>query len=435
MIRVKEALFYLCDFISKTQGTDRPEFNPEVIRRSKLNDPSVTEEILFTIVRLIGKLQGFEISKDATPEEARQILNLYLSLHDNPFMLDIENKKYFDLHRSQTLLKVLAWLLFSNQSYLQKLDERYKTLLENIDFEKLVDDPAERHRQSSSQDKHTHQACKPEDLNELMSLRTSFLLKLDSVKTLSKTHKKKQTRLLSSLTPTNPNVGSHLTSAQMLLALSNPAQLTKLLDEHSTYTKLAPALTNNLTLRKTCLEWLDHIVEEEQKITGKDLPYGYEPYMDDVNKELKKSITDFQGIYNEVNQQLAKLAKYSEKVKAFGKFWSETSEKLLQSPDYKKAIAQTVGRENSRLQLKYRKPTKPAADKHAAPTARIDLFKVLLDMKLSKQQHSTPPTPTLPSRPSPKSTLHSIQAEYDQFKEEVKGYVLHKGILTIDMGK
>ena len=115
MIRVKESLFYLTDFMCNCIKANSLEISAETIRKAKLDDSSVSEAMLKFIVGLIGQIHKFKIKEGSNSQDFRSVLSLYLSLNENPFSISagIAGEGY-DLDSSRSLLKILCWLLFSN---------------------------------------------------------------------------------------------------------------------------------------------------------------------------------------------------------------------------------------------------------------------------------------------------------------------------------
>ena len=94
-----------------------------------------------------------------------------------------------------------------------------------------------------------------------------------------------------------------------------------------------------------------------------------------------------------------------------------------------------VNRETSRLQTKYKK-LKPKLARHqtADPHHTIDLFKILVDMKVSKKRSLQ----AVPNKPAPLKTIiraesiDDVLADYQKLVSEVDEYIKAASISMIN---
>lgn len=429
MIRVKESLAYLAEFIQvATCNLCRQiSISPETLRRSKLNEAGVVKDMRKLICDLIGVAEGFQMKEDLPESAYKDTLNLYLSLNSNPFVMEIHGEYYLDLDSSRELLKILCWLLFSNKKLLTILD---KELVKSFCEIKIDDLSKDDKTQNKSPEKSKLQQI--EDLNELIQLKTIFFLKLDAVNSLQEHHEKKLGKLLGSLHSAAQDKSkgdsglSSMSPGSLLSLLSNKTALDNLTRQQSQASKLI----DQVGQRSTVLEWMAHAVVEERQEKNQQISSLDYPEAGELAQKCKNiRILELQEIYNDVTKKLELLSSVADKVRKFGEFWSTQCHRMSTNADYKKVIGSIVNRETTRLANKYKKK-KETEDQEV--NKQIDLFKVLVDLKSSGKHHQ-PETKLAKGKGKDhaQATIDKIHEEYDQFVGEVKDFLISQGIKTI----
>lgn len=430
MIRVKESLSYLADFIQVSTSTmGQPvSLSPETLRKSKLNDPSVVDEMVKLLVQLIGVLENFNI-KEGSPQTAYvEILNLYLSLNRNPFVIEIRGDYFFNLGSSRELLKILCWLLFSNKKLLEVLD---KELCKSFYEIKVTELMKEEKGESKTPEKSKVQQI--DDINEILQLKTIFFLKLDAVKSLQESQAKKLSKVLGSLQATidkdkSDSGLSKLSPGTLLNLVSSPDSLESLTSRQEP----AERLSGQISHRGAILDWQLHCLEEARRESTADAGVAVADWPAAGllgQRVFATRVVELSSLYNESVKVLGTLTAQADKVRAFGEFWAKLGDKMKTNPEFKKVIGTVVGRETNRLATKYKKES--AENENVVP--QIDLFKVLVDLKASGKQ-STSHTEVKISQghgeAQAQATIDRITNEYDSFVDEVKDFLLARGIKT-----
>ena len=180
MIRVKESLFYLTEFICNCIKVNSLDVSAETIRKAKLDDHSASDAMLKFIVGLIGQIHKFKIKDGSNSQDYKTVLSLYLSLNDNPFSISsgIAGEGY-DLDSSRSLLKILCWLLFSNQDFLRRLDQAFLSNLSKpsiISKSKNPADDFELNIENEASKISNREYLKTDDI---LQLKTLMLIKSD----------------------------------------------------------------------------------------------------------------------------------------------------------------------------------------------------------------------------------------------------------------
>lgn len=429
MIRVKEALFYLADFLTAaTQGASTGiVISPETLRRSKLDDPAVACEMRDFVASLICAGHAIALKPTAGDNEMRSLIALYLSLHLSPFCMAIEGGHYVDIDGSRELLKIACWLLFSNKQLLRHLDETVSRQFFDLDVAGLAREGSPERAQELGRATQSQ----ADAVTELIQLKTIFFMKLDLVRSLQKQRDKSTADLLASLGPLSGTLNS---SSQVLSLLANK----KAADALSASQKSAKQLTDGVSLRLPALEWMTHAAVEERKQKSQQVSALDHPdAMHTAQRCQDTKLVEFQHVYNQLSKKIDEMGQHAEAIKKFGDFWSDQNQRMAANPDYKRTIGGVVSRETQRLTVKYKQRggSQTGAPAEGSRQA-VDLFKILVDMKKSKKK---PQQARVQSQgrglQQAKEAIECVYGEYEDLVQSVKAYLLSRGIKTIDYGR
>ena len=522
MISVKEAIRYLSHFLSDGPAAGVLRIDPETIRKAKLNDPTVADSLLRSLCDLVGFLNKFRLSDNATKEEQRNILSLYLSLHKNPFEMQIRGESFYNLTSSRALLKILAWLLFSAEDFLGKLDRLLQD--EVLSLEKIsvnlrgrlaqhevsvkkelevapeltrdedaknnptnvVRVPGQKYAQlaplkernmsggapsgSNTQmqgevvnvnDKHSTAA---DTLNKILSiqdnqvLKTMLLLKMDKIMSMSKHHKKVLNRILSTLGGSGQHETHNSDVLSLLGMLISPEQTGQIVEQLDQANERVKGWTKDLSLRKSCIEWLDSLNDEDKKQTGTfSTTLSEQELMFETNVMMTKKYVAFDDLYQKIDSQLKELEKHAEAVKEFGHFWAETSKSLASGPtEYRKIMTGVIARENAKLIPKYKSraeekqlTTYQAQTQAKSDSASLDFFRLAVSEKLGPQHMMNKPKKPINLKSAGIKHGHASpaedvsqpvgnvfqsltpQTEYEEFLDEVQEFLTDHNISMI----
>lgn len=400
MIKVKEALFYLADYLNYNRPDFQPEISAETFRRAKQNDPGVAREMLYLIVSVLGRVNNFQTKPNTSLEDNRKLLNLYLSLNEHPFTINVLGRESVDLRSSRELLKILFWMLFGAPGILYKLDEEFVANIKKPKYPPELFQKDSNHDPSSiSREKHYEKSVKKLDAVDSMSdtlhLKNLLNLKLDLVKSLYTSHQKH----LQLLTASMPNLNRQKLSLNVLTMLSKPSLVESFIRLQNQKKELFEEMNQKIAQRKAILEWFGSLEASTSSISPQNRMM-YQEIGDLEEAEILaadcgyfgKELVEFQEVYNKLTKSLEHLHKAAPLVKKFGQFWQETSQNLSQSPEYRKMIGETVTRETTRLENKYNR-NKAKHQAFYTPTEedleerpkKIDVFKVLVDMQIGQK--------------------------------------------------
>lgn len=422
MIRVKESLAYLSD-VFHCASNAAISVTPEVLRRSKLNDPGVAAEMRRLLCQMVGLAEGFTMKEGCGDAAYSEVLNLFLSLNKNPFVMQVGSEAFVDLQSSRELLKIMCWLLFSNKKLLTLMDKEMLTACCEIKIDQLT-------KQDTGPGPEKSKLQQLDDINELMQLKTIFFLKLEAIKTLADAHTKKLDKVLGSLQTAASKSQSQLskmTPARLLALVSDKKAADHLIQKQEQVQKLVDQVGH----RSTVLEWIAHSVIEEKTEKGQEVSSLDYPETHRLAQECQATkLLELREIYNTVSKRFDSMSNAAEYVRKFGDFWAAQCQRMSTNPDYKKVIGTVVNRETTRLATKY-KVKKEASDSNEVNT-QIDLFKVLVDMKASGKQ-ATIDTKLAKGKGEAHAaaSIQKTNQEYDAFVEEVKDFLLSRGIKTI----
>lgn len=427
MSRVQETMQYLIDFICNVATEAKLSISPETIRKSKANDPRVTQEVLIFIVSFIGQLQGFRLKPGISYEDAKSVLCLYLSLHENPFLIangTIDGS--YDIDNSRSLFKILCWLLFSNQDYLRKLDtELIRRLTSLEEMSDLVSKKAELTLEKSQEKQQA--SVDTDSMSDLLALKSVFLYRTNRLAAEANALKSSMNKLQASLQRTGKGTGS-MTLQEHLTLLSSPSEF---MTSIQTRIEKANEWTKCISLRKTALEWMNSCVKENLEVIGGEHEANVEEAFQLGQSIMNTKLVQFQEIYNNINIQLEEMHQWADKVRSFGQFWASTTQQLGQKPEYRKALSAILAQKTNHLKNKY---NKQGQGKHVGSQGlqkqTIDLFKVLVDMKTMKKPQTN--TRVVSAKIKQEADVDQSLAEYKDFLKEVEAYLKTQGIVMIN---
>ena len=411
------------------------QISPELLRRCKQDDEQAAAPMRRLMCELIGALEGFKM-KEAAPDSAcLDVINLYLSLNKNPFVMVIDEEAFVDLSSSRELLKILCWLLFSNKKLLSVLDREFVRSFCEIRIDQL----SKGSKSDADARKTTPERSKLqqiEDMNELIQLKTILFLKLDTINSLRESHSKKLGKVLSSLhnyvTQKSGTEGvlSNMPPSSLLSLLANKKSVDSLINSQS----VAQKMIDHIGQRSVALEWMAHSVAEEKAAKSQQVSALDYPEAAFVAQQCHSAkVVELQDIYNTVSKQLEALASVADQVSKFGDFWASQCQRMTSNPDYKKVIGSIVNRETNRLANKYKKRKEESVPLESAEDFKqVDLFKVLIDMRFSGK-HAMVETKLAKGRgeANAQQVIQKVADEYIEFVSEVKEYLLSRGIKTI----
>ena len=422
MIRVKEALTYLVEYLSEAGGPVETGLTAETVRRSKANDSGASADLQLFIGSLLAKVHGFKFAHGISRQAAKDLLNLYLCLNLNPFVLAVDGEDYYDLDSPQSLLKILCWLLFSTPNLLKRLDSLY--------FDSLKKAPATPAGPKQPQANPADQAQAPpkayQDIADLTQLKSLLFLRVDQLKAAGQAAQKAGKAVHSQMPPA------------MYKYVSDPSFAAQVIEEKEQKMRQLERFKEEAIHRKTVLEWMASTVDEEKKASP-----GFEQLRDPGDLEDAEAFADdqaqaklvqFQAIYNDLSRRLEAMHRQSAEIKRFSKFWEETSQKLASNSDYKRKISATVARETLRLENKYKKPMAKQQPQEAQK--QIDIFKILVDLQNSRNADQTKPKPPEPkvkqlANPKAGETVKRVKQEFEGFLQEVQEYLSEQDIFMI----
>ena len=435
MIRAKEALVYLVEYLTKAGSDFGGDLSAETVRMSKMNDPRASEDLVLFIASLIAKVHRFRFGPEVIPETAKQILNLYLCLNPNPFLLEINGNDYYDLKSPQSLLKILCWMLFSNPNFLKRIDEMFVASLKRIEAVHSKEEVVKEEKDRSHGIMSESIAQKSfEDIKDLAKLKSILFLKLDQLKDSQKCFNKKN-KLMNSKIP-----------GSMLKYIANPQLAEEVIIEKEKKLKDLEHFKDQICHRKTIIEWMGNVTNEQKKQNPEleslreigDIEEAESVAADLLNIEL----VQFQNFYNDISQKLESMYRQSSEIKKFSQFWEEISQKLSKNPEYKKKIGATVSRETIRLENRYKKHKvndhKNGLAGEEKKEKLIDVFQILADLQTSRNQpqkkssSNEAPLRTKKTKISnPKETIRQVKDEFEQFLSEVEEHINKHDIYLI----